>query len=236
MVRMHQLENDCINLNILPRPPAGQGSQIVSQIIVNLPERYRLLQRQLLKDTDSYPTLTELTRMLNDEDYIVRNQQSSDQTTVAAARYISETHAEIPEGNHPRRRRRGHGGRVGTASAAHAGGGGAGTHVGTAHTVAAAAAIPVTQRPVTGSQQQQQQQQQHQQRSYGQGHSRGNRGRFAGRRGNNRHQPYKKDIRQISCKRCLSRNGLHTSDKCPSTKWCDRCGNASHNRPDCRFN
>ena len=37
----------------------------------------------------------------------------------------------------------------------------------------------------------------------------------------------------ITCKRCLSRTGLHTSDNCPSTRFCSFCNNASHDYDVC---
>lgn len=37
----------------------------------------------------------------------------------------------------------------------------------------------------------------------------------------------------ITCKRCLSRKGGHTSDNCFSTRWCNNCTNASHNTDVC---
>ena len=48
------------------------------------------------------------------------------------------------------------------------------------------------------------------------------------------HQPSHKDNRPpISCKRCLSRKGTHTSDNCPVMKYCHHCKNGSHMTTDC---
>ena len=38
----------------------------------------------------------------------------------------------------------------------------------------------------------------------------------------------------ITCKRCLSRTGQHTSDNCPSTRFCEFCNNWSHLYEECR--
>ena len=50
---------------------------------------------------------------------------------------------------------------------------------------------------------------------------------------NRRDHPYK-NFKPITCKRCLSRKGTHTVERCPSTLWCHTCSNASHNSGDCR--
>ena len=39
----------------------------------------------------------------------------------------------------------------------------------------------------------------------------------------------------ISCKRCLSRNGLHSAENCPSIKKCNFCNNWSHADYECRW-
>ena len=38
----------------------------------------------------------------------------------------------------------------------------------------------------------------------------------------------------ISCKRCLSGNGLHSAKNCPSITYCHFCNNWSHNSNNCR--
>lgn len=41
--------------------------------------------------------------------------------------------------------------------------------------------------------------------------------------------------RPINCKKCLSRDGSHTTRFCKSNKWCSECFTASHNEIDCKF-
>ena len=73
----------------------------------------------------------------------------------------------------------------------------------------------------------------------GQGrNSRGNRlvgqGRDSGPSNNNNTGAAANRIPPVTCIRCRSRDGSHTSDKCPSTTYCSKHGNCSHKEDDCR--
>ena len=39
---------------------------------------------------------------------------------------------------------------------------------------------------------------------------------------------------QMSCERCVSNDGTHTAKNCHSRSYCDKCGNWSHLRSECR--
>ena len=230
IARMHRLELDCIHHNIFPKPLPGKPSILVGQIITNLPNRYHDLRRELQRDRLNYPSLRELTAKLTEENYIQQSEIDSNPDSVSAVRpqEVSGvgTHTPAATGT-GRRYQRGRGrGRVGRRQQPRAA-------TADANTVAAAATAYMPGRPAATHHRRDTPN--HPQPYQGQrGPSRGRgRGRGAGPPYHQRNHPYKDSRPPVSCGRCLSRDKSHTSDNCPSRKWCETCSNASHDGNYC---
>ena len=215
MTRMHKLEAECIKFKVIPRPEAGQASTLAIHVAYGLPEKYSLLHRSI-QNAIHHPTMSELGRMLSEEDHYLKRQDHGRSGNVFAAR------SEYRGGR--RRQRRGR--HTPAASGGVRGGSGNPQTAARQRDVTefrdVTPLLATTTAPAIGG--------------GGRPPYRSHSASGSANTNNRREHPYRNNFKPITCKRCLSRKGTHTAEKCPSTLWCHTCSNASHNSGDCRRN
>ena len=236
IARMQELQEDLIQFDLMNRTDPGEANMLVGQIINKLVEHkeYQHLHRRLTDRNirEGFPDLTDLCRLLSDEEYFIKCQQNHTNP------HLSVNATRTSTGNCSRGAPNSRGRHKGRRGNNNRGGG----HM-SPNTPAAAA---------TGGRRQDNTattnfNSVHQINATTEGNSSNYRGATRGRYGQQnsrptpttvrqRSHPYKDSRPPITCERCLSRNNKHTAKNCPSTKWCDTCLNASHDRPQCYKN
>ena len=240
IARMQELQEELIQFDLMKRTDPGEANMLVGQIINKLVEhkQYEHLHRRLTDRNirEGYPDLTELCKLLSDEEYFIKLQenQTHSHSSVNATRSSTDDTGNCSRGGSISRgqpRRRGNNNRGGrhrsptrapdaAAAGNHRQENTAATNVGIYHNINA----------TTES-------------NYSSNYRGGARGRSVQPSGrprhmpvNQRNHPYKNPRPPISCERCLSRNKKHTAKNCPSIRWCNTCQNASHDGSQCYKN